>query len=428
VQTVTDAEGYYRLEGAPPGQVILDVIPPSESRNVPIDVNALIPFKTKGKRQEVPTLKRQNISLPVGVLVRGRVIDERTGKPVEGTLNYYVCETNPELKTSMILSLRNTGRPRHVKSDAEGRFAIRVLSGPGILAFRAGSQFHFGVGADQVDYATYGGPEDPRGKVFRTTSGSCQANNFNLLVSLNPPPQAKDMTVDLKLHSGLEVTARVRTLDGRPPGTYYVLGDAEEPTWTKHNEDRFTIAGCYPEETRRLFLYQPERNLVASADISGVPPEPIEIRLRPGGSVVGRLLDFDGKPPAGAYLVPEFAPLRAGLLAGAGHLGELKRDIGGVPTTGSLPRTDEKGHFEIKGLIPGLQYTARFMVERRGNVRASSASSGVMPIFTDLTVRSGETKDVGDVRAKPPAPRKSPKRRVLRRSGRFSTASTQMTP
>jgi protocatechuate 3,4-dioxygenase beta subunit len=402
VRTVTDSEGHYRLEGVPLEGAMLEVIPPSGTRNLPVDVNVSTALGT--------TVARRDIAVPAAVLAHGRAIDERTGKPVAGTVNYFAYQTNPELQKAQEWNFR--GRQRGVQTDAEGRFAIPVLAGPGILAFRAGAQFHFGVGAEQINCPTYEMPVAARareGKVFRTMPGLCQSELFNLLVPLDPRPEAQEVTVDLKLRSGVEVTARVRTIDGRQPGTYYVLGAGEENAWMEQNEDRFTIVGCFPEETRRLFLYQPARNLVASVDVTGVPPEPIEIRLRPGASVTGRLLEADGNPVEGAYVISEFVRLRAAV----GHLAEMQRDVGRVPAAGGLFTTDEKGRFEIKGLIPGLKYMAQFVIPRQtGNVRGSSMGPRVVTIFTDLTLKSRETKDLGDVRAKPPEPRRAPIRRV----------------
>jgi protocatechuate 3,4-dioxygenase beta subunit len=387
-RTVTDAEGRYRLEGIPVGVVTLDVSPPSGTRNFPVAV-----IMSTGRRTTALT---HDIALPAGVLVHGRAIDERTGKPVQGSLSYFAWESNPELRNVKELDLRSVGM---AATDAEGRFAMPALAGPGILAFLAGPRFRHGVGADQINCPTYGNAVRARaGKIFRTIPRRLPSESFNLLVPLDPRPDAREITVDLKLRSGVDVTARVRTSDGQPLGTYYVLGaDERRFPWMKQDEDRFTIVGCYPDETRRLFLYQPARNLVASADVTGVPPESIEIRLRPGGTVIGRLIDPQGDPIEGASLARDTMPRRAA----AGHLAEMKRDRGVVPDIRPYVKTDGKGRFEMKGLIPGLKYSARLIVRRRsGNV----STRGLMPIFTDLTVRSGETKDVGDVRAKPPEP------------------------
>ena len=160
------------------------------------------------------------------------------------------------------------------------------------------------------------------GKCSGQVPPSASLELFNLLVPVDPRPEAQDMAVDLKLRSGVEVTARVRTSDGRPLGTYYVLGAGNENAWMEQNEDRFTIVGCYPEETRRLFLYQPERNLVAFADVTGVPPEPIEIRLRPGRRSSAGCWTRKGIPSRVRVSNLRIMTLRAVV----GHLAEMKRD------------------------------------------------------------------------------------------------------
>jgi protocatechuate 3,4-dioxygenase beta subunit len=385
-RTVTDANGQYRLEGVPFGAVTLEVIPPSGTGTPPVEVNV----STSGRMTAV----RRDIAVPAGVLVHGRAIDERTGKPVAGNLTYFAWEKNPQVRKAPEPTFRCSGLG--VQTDAEGRFAIAALVGPGFLAFDAGPQFHFGVGAEQINCPAWdNAARHDVGKVFRTVPHPCRANSFNLLVPLDPRPDTREMTVDLNLRSGVDVTARVRTFDGQPLGTYYVLGAAGEYSWAEQSADRLTIVGCYPEETRRLFLYQPARNLVASADVTGVPPDPIEIRLRPGGSIIGRLLDEDGLPVEGAWFSYDLMPLRAAV----GHLAEMKRELGIVPDVWPFLATDEKGRFAIKGLIPGLKYSARAVIERR---QADGRSQRVAPLFTDVTTKSGETKDLGDVRVKPP--------------------------
>jgi protocatechuate 3,4-dioxygenase beta subunit len=384
--TVTDARGHYRLEGIPIGRTWIDLIPPSGSRNFPVEVDVFT-------RADAATVVR-DITVPAGALVRGRAIDQRTGKPVQGSLFYFAWESNPELKKVTSVNFRR--RPYSpFQTDAQGRFAIPILAGPGILGFRAGPQFQYGVGADRIDCPVeemYGG-----GKVFRTLPDLCSAQSFNLLVPLDPRPGEGDLTIDLKLRSGVDVTARVTALDGQPLGEYYVLGASRDVFWSEQSQDRFTIVGCYPEETCRVLLYQPARNLVAFADVTGIPPEPVEIRLRRGASIAGRVLDDDGLPLANANLLTETTKLRAAV----GHLAEMKRDRGLFPQVPPTFRTDEKGRFEIKGIIPGLKYTARIQVTR------GSTLVRTVPIFTDVAAKSGETKDLGDVRPAPPEDRRT---------------------
>jgi hypothetical protein len=383
-RTVTNAQGRYRLDGLPVGDVVVDFLPPSGTRNLPLEVRLSTSDGTKV----------QDIALTAGVLIHGRVIDERTAKPVVGMLNYYAWATNPELRK--VKELNSRSRVPYVQTDAEGRFAIAGLAGPGILAFAAGPQFRFGVGTEQIKCPSDNVPPfKGGGKIFRTIPGPCMSGSYNLLVPVNPPSDAEEIAVDLKLRSGADVTARVRTSDAQPLGTYYVLGtEGRDDAWREQNEDRFTIVGCFPDEKRRLFLYQPARNLVASADVTGVPGESIEIRLQPGGTVVGRLLDERGEPLEGALLAGDGMPLRVKV----GHLAELRGDRGIVPILSPFLATAANGRFEIKGFIPGLKYSAFFVFPLRSG---PVIGPRIVPIVTNVTFKSGETQDVGDVGVTP---------------------------
>ena len=55
---------------------MLEVVPPSGTRYLPMDVNVSTTLVT--------TVMRRDIAVPAAVLVHGRAIDERTGKPVAG--------------------------------------------------------------------------------------------------------------------------------------------------------------------------------------------------------------------------------------------------------------------------------------------------------------------------------------------------------
>lgn len=55
-------------------------------------------------------------------------------------------------------------------------------------------------------------------------------------------------------------------------------------------------------------------------------------------------------------------------------------------------RVGDDGRFQIKGLVPGLKYSA--------TARAGFEASG--DLFVDLTVASGEAKDLGDLKVSLP--------------------------
>jgi hypothetical protein len=55
-------------------------------------------------------------------------------------------------------------------------------------------------------------------------------------------------------------------------------------------------------------------------------------------------------------------------------------------------RVDDDGRFFVEGLVPGLKYSA--------TARAGFVAPG--DLFVDVTVTSGEAKDLGDLKVQPP--------------------------
>jgi RNA polymerase sigma factor (sigma-70 family) len=99
-EAVSDASGAYRLEGLPPGGIVLDADSPEEAGT----------FGSAVETHEGSTLEK-DIVLEPGRLVTGTVTDANTGSPIPGA------------------EVRAAGRPstRVAQTDADGRYAIRGL-------------------------------------------------------------------------------------------------------------------------------------------------------------------------------------------------------------------------------------------------------------------------------------------------------------
>ena len=104
---------------------------------------------------------------------------------------------------------------------------------------------------------------------------------------------------------------------------------------------------------------------------------PVTVQLVPWGSVCGRVVGTDGLPRSRAELTLRNFDKQ-------GHDGDS-----GVP----LPRTittDEYGTFCVEGLVPGLSYEMNVM-----------KNCGIVGrLFKDLTVKSGETRKLGNVQVR----------------------------
>ena len=70
------------------------------------------------------------------------------------------------------------------------------------------------------------------------------------------------------------------------------------------------------------------------------------------------------------------------------------------PARGILPtvKTDAEGRFRIEGLVPGQSYTGNAVGEE-----AEKRGFGV--VIDRVVLKPGETRDLGDVRARPAKPK-----------------------
>jgi hypothetical protein len=112
-------------------------------------------------------------------------------------------------------------------------------------------------------------------------------------------------------------------------------------------------------------MVQEEKKLAGWLVVRGDAKAPVRIRLEPWGVVTGRLVKPDGEPMTGVTIY-----------AGA---------RGGQP--------DKEGKFRI-GLVPGQKFGLTVI---KSPYRLEISGKDVK----DLTLRPGETKDLGDVRVKP---------------------------
>jgi hypothetical protein len=95
------------------------------------------------------------------------------------------------------------------------------------------------------------------------------------------------------------------------------------------------------------------------------------VRLQKCATLSGRLVDRNGKPRAGVRLL---------FWAQRGKVGVRLGDA----------QTDKDGRFRLEDIIAGMKV-------RGGTIFVANVLTVVIP---EVTLKPGETKDVGDVRAK----------------------------
>jgi RNA polymerase sigma factor (sigma-70 family) len=319
-----------------------------------------------------------NVSLPRGFSLRGKVVEEASGKPVAGALVGYWARQS-----------QDSGDLR-ARTDAHGRFHLAVPASSGHLIVK-------GPSADYLHLATSSQDFDPtvRPQRWYYPDG---------LVSIQLTPDSKPAEMVVMLRRGVTVKGRVLMPDGKPAGDCVLFGRDYLPATLDYRMDllsihdgRFELLGCDREKTRRVYFYDAKNQLGAAVELSGKQAnEDATVRLAPLGSVRVRYVDQQNKPLANHNL---FHRPRSGLIlvlspnpsapapeaaqADAMYWGNLD------PKLNLEPTTDAEGRFTIQTLIPGATYR----ILGFGKVGAETKK--------EFTVEAGQTLDLGDVVLKP---------------------------
>ena len=104
------------------------------------------------------------------------------------------------------------------------------------------------------------------------------------------------MTLNLSLRSGLTVKGKVYGPDRLALSDYYIFIDGHAPMWSLNAGQLFEVKGYEPKDRRLLMFYHPASNLVGRYELTGPPPNHLEIALRPGATITGRVVDSAGRP------------------------------------------------------------------------------------------------------------------------------------
>jgi hypothetical protein len=227
----------------------------------------------------------------------------------------------------------------------------------------------------------------PPGQGLREIADLPNAREFYRVAgSQDPPdpkrtPAAKEMHIgqqdvqvqaDIELESGKQLSLSVVDPEGKPLADVKVNGDLpREYAWRQITAGpRIDVMALWPEEERRIVLYQKERNLGKMFRVcwNNDRPGPITVKLEPCATLKARLLDKSGDPVQGASL--RFA------------------EVGRMDSILAMPRgaTDRDGRLNYTALVPGARYT----------VYCDAGQNLLRSIAEDLTVSPGEIIDLGE--------------------------------
>jgi RNA polymerase sigma factor (sigma-70 family) len=362
VEAVTDAEGRYRLTGLPisGGFKLFTEAPPGS----PYPNGSFV----SGTASPKPGPMTFDIAIKRGILVRGQLLDKATGKPVRGSVEYFAFPDNTGLKDEGYEAFKRS-QPTRVITGADGGFALPGLPGRGLICARAQEQgFLKSVGAGEIK------GQEPGMGAFRTYPMFCSLSDQNVFAEVNPAPGAGEVAKDLLLDPGRSVSGTVVDPDGKPIGWVQITGldRFRLADQSVQGSGDFTVRGL-PSGRYRLDFVHKGRKVAAFLPLTGDEQSGLMVKLQPWGTLTGRIVDEAGRPRTSVQLFSTIA--------------EKSDPERGALEGNSIP-VDSSGRFRIEGLVPGVKYDA---LATDMNTVTGIALDGVQ-------VKSGETKDLGDVK------------------------------
>jgi RNA polymerase sigma factor (sigma-70 family) len=297
-----------------------------------------------------------DIALPRGVLVRGKVTESPSGKPVAGAGIYYQpMVTNPNERDGLVTQGTDGG----VLTGSDGTFQIPVPPGAG----------HLLVSGPTLDYIRL---EIDGNKLYNGRAGGRRAYPHGL-VPLDPRPGSAPLDVTVTLRRGVSVAGRLVGPDGQPVQEALLFCRLNGWPWFidyhphlshRHVQGgRFELHGLDPEKTYPVYILDPRNKVGATVKISGKQAggKPLVVRLAPCGSATLRVLDTDGKPWV-KYAPPVEFVITPGVST---HLMVVQGDpvVADAESLINLDRlnywnlrTGADGRVALPALIPGATY------------------------------------------------------------------------
>jgi RNA polymerase sigma factor (sigma-70 family) len=372
----TDAQGRYRVNTYPGTHIDVIISPPPGSPY--LGTNKDLAWPRGVTRHRVNLALPRDLALTQGVLVRGKVTEKPSGKPVAQVA---------------VTFWRGTEAIASAKTGADGRFRLKVLPGPGTLLFRSPQR-------DYIQQLIYRDPGSGKFTTVSTGKRIEQTWNVDALHEVNlKPAGVKAVEVKVALRRGPTVQGRLDGPDGKAVGKVRVLCQVAcasvltEFTTVEFRQGRFTLSGCDPDLTYPTFFLDAKNGWGAVALISGkqVKKKPLTVRLAPCGSAVVRLLDSQGLPLKNYRI----NPFGFQVLLPAPHPTNPKARPKNLPAAWmwqvrfdpwhySYPyrqlRTDAQGRINLPGLVPGATYR----IWERGIITNFKAVSGKVVKLKDI--------------------------------------------
>ena len=387
VCAATDAQGRYHLTGAPIGKQCHLVARPS------LDQPYLCAAKSPNVRAKTSPCQ-VDFQLKRGIWIRGRVTDEKTGRPLQAGVRYFVFRNNPHAKSAPHFQ-GATPLYGNYWTDRDGSYAVPGLPGRGIVAINVCGYEHFcypsRLGAAKISGERTSNPASGgTGTTYYDTAPiMCMPDSETVMTEVNIAENAASIRQDFKLASASRLVGVALDPKGKPVTSGHYSGFSPTSDWVywPTNEGKFTISAYSPDQPRTVLLVDLKQKLAGSLILEGPQTESGEREIaalggdhRPGRQqkrqTAGWRRDraYQWKKPSDP------------------HEGYLPDSIHETMPGGYGYPTDHDGRFHIEGLAPGIKYSA-WVWDQKVDL--------IGELLSGVTVESGQTKDLGDLKLKP---------------------------
>ncbi len=333
-----------------------------------------------------------------GIPFRLRLTDESGADVDDAEVQYMPVSPNPAL--AELLPEFYSGYPLSLAARrAQGDYEGFVLPGPGAVLIKTAHPDRYrpahvdpkrSFAPGKTDWtaqeliSAYGTHE-----TLANPYGQVDQHDYAAIALVNPPASSRPLELTATLVRDRPRQVTILDWRGKPLVGVKTQGltanpwDAERPL----RASTIPITGLHPDRSRRITFVKEDRKLIAFLMARGDGESPSTVRLRPWATIIGRIVDPQGRPQNGAGGAVGKAALTTGT--------RLRFATHDDSRAGQFPdlNVDFNGRFRLERLVPGQRYTAEVYV---------GPGMFVGKAFEDLILLPGEVRDLGDLRTKAP--------------------------
>jgi protocatechuate 3,4-dioxygenase beta subunit len=373
--TRTDKNGAYELRGYPRSETYHLLAQPAEGQAY---------FAEMVDRPDTPGSDSitADIDLIAGIPLGGQVTDAVTKRPVKGAkVYYYPLQPN---RYAARISYNIFLGASSATTRGDGSFRLVVLPGPGVVTLECSGKHpympalvtdaelkdffkdkDFPSGGDGFSLVTAPGKDGRIGGIVQ--------ERYQALALINPEEKVESLKQNLTVQPGRTLTGTILGTDGKPlAGATIDVQGFGPPYGDRLPTASFTLTNLNPRRAPlEVEFRHKEKGLGLLKEIRCDAAEPLTVQLQPYGSVIGRILDKDGKP------LPD-VPMRIY------HPGE----------TEIRRKTDRDGGFRVDELVVGRTYA---LLSPVGGAILTLEDGKVISL-PKFTIEPGKVKDLGDAK------------------------------